>query len=108
MNYSEVVKLIGYFEEIIKALNNINDENFSQTIDFVQRMHSKSFEIKQNLPKIIDQMELLKINEEIDKYTKQINKIFDNIVEEKRKELRLVGEKLGNVQNQKKLANYGR
>jgi hypothetical protein len=93
---------------IYEIFLNLREDNF---IENISRIKSLAFQVNEKKEEISSQMpkeELKKFNLELDDVTKKIKICFDNIVEEKEKEIRKVSFELKKLTNQKKLALYKR
>jgi hypothetical protein len=93
---------------ILERFLNINDENFSENIEQIKLLAGKVKRKKEELSKKNSKSELKKIYLDLEEITKKIKNCFDNIIEEKEKEIKKVSCELNKLTNEKKLALYKR
>ncbi len=95
-----------YFDKIDKCLDNMDGdsyfENNSKIGDYLIEVKKLFDYIKNNFPPAY----LTKAKEEIDVFTKLLNKKFDNIIRIKNEELQTLSKEINSMQNQKKISNY--
>ncbi len=93
---------------ILERFLSINDDNFSKNVEQIKLL-TKQVKIKKTeLKSVMPVTELKKFNNELEEITKKIKNCFDNIVEEKEKEIKKVSCELNKLTNEKKLALYKR
>ena len=93
---------------ILEQFLSINDNNFSKNVEQIKLL-TKQVKIKKTeLKSVMPVTELKKFNNELEEITKKIKNCFDNIIEEKEKEIKKVSCELNKLTNEKKLALYKR
>jgi hypothetical protein len=102
--FSIKLDLNSIYEKFLNLREDNFIENISQIKSLALQVNEKKEEISSKMPK----EELEKFNLELEDTTKKIKICFDNIVEEKEKEIRKVSLELKKLTNQKKLALYKR
>lgn len=93
---------------IYEKFLNLTDENFYDNLEQIKISAAQVNKNKEDLKFQLSSEELKKINDDLDEMTKKIKICFDNIVEEKEKEIEKVSFELKKLTNQKKLALYKR
>ncbi|HPN36868.1 MAG TPA: hypothetical protein PL041_00605 [Melioribacteraceae bacterium] len=95
-----------YFDKIDKCLDNMDGdsyiENNGKISDYLIEVKKLFDYIKNNYPP----MYLTKAKQEIDSFTKLLNKKFDNVIRIKNEELKELSKEINSMQNQKKISNY--
>jgi SOS response regulatory protein OraA/RecX len=92
--------------DVLKDLNSIDDSNFDEKIARSKQSMEKVNAIKSELKSKFTTKELRQFDGELTLVAKQIQKVFDNIVADKKQQISQVSAELEIVQNQKKLAIY--
>jgi small-conductance mechanosensitive channel len=108
MLLNEINKIKFLLRKVISDLELADLEEF--TVNF-ENAKVRMFLIKKIKDKLIKDYpiaELQKFDAELVPLAKQIHKIYDNIIEKKRKQLQEVVKQLSQIQNKKKLINYNR
>ncbi len=103
---SEVKKIQLLLKTISSDLDLITQINFSEKIDGIVKNINLLKSKRQLLLSKYEKDELLKFDKELYLPAKQIQKKFDNIVEEYNTQIVEISRKLLQIGNKKKLANY--
>ncbi len=90
----------------LEVLNKISDENHEESMGHFSVLVKSISDRGEALKLAVPQDELKKYHPDLKKYTKEIQRKLDNIVEEKNDELKLISSKLNAINNQKKLSQY--
>lgn len=98
--------LITTYGEAYERMQNIDDDNFDQTIKIVRDLLTKTKEMKEYLLKVYSINDLKHFDSELTKLTKLIKNCFDNIIEQKKAKLDETIVLIKQSQNKKKLVNY--
>ncbi len=104
----EVAELKNDFKKVSFFLNNIEQNNVFEQIGMVNNVSEnilfKRNQLLENFP-----LEKLKLfNKEFDIFVKQIQKKFDNMIQENKIKQRSISNELKKLLNKKKLVKYGR
>ncbi|QQS35435.1 MAG: hypothetical protein IPM56_14455 [Ignavibacteriales bacterium] len=91
---------------VLNDISTMEDENFDANFSHAKESMVKVQKLKNELKMKFSSRELSRFEGELLLITKQIQKEFDNIVADKKKELAQVSAELEIVRNQKKLAIY--
>lgn len=107
-NTSKYFSIKQDLNSIYKKFIVIKDENFSDIIEQIKLLALQVNKKKEDLKSNMSQEEIKKIDVDLEDETKKIKICFDNIVEEKEKEIKKVSFELKKLTNQKKLELYKR
>jgi exonuclease VII large subunit len=95
-----------YFDKIDKCLDDMEGDSYivnnRKIAEYLTEVKNLFDIIKSNYPHSY----LTKAKEEIDVFTKLLNKKFDNIIRKKNEELQILSKEINSMQNQKKISNY--
>ncbi len=91
---------------LILHLNGVDISSYNEKADYVRLMLSNIESKRISLRKTHNKGELEKYNEEFVSLIKQLSETFDNLIEENRKEQKVIGAELRKINNKKKLSNY--
>jgi hypothetical protein len=95
--------------ELISKIDKLNDENdFFERLESIKENLSEVQQLKSELIKNSNIADFEKISPELNHFAKLIKEKFDNIIEEKKRELIEVSVNIKNLQNSRKLINYNR
>lgn len=103
-----IIKLKNLFELALKSLAELTKENFNDNLNMAKTCMQHAEILKEQLKKQYEYEELRPFESKLSSITKQINKTYDNIVENKRRELVTVAAKIESLRNQRKLIQYRR
>jgi len=92
--------------EADKSINDITDSNFNRNFSYVKKLLNESQKHKSFLLANYTKAELMIFEPELTNLTKQLKKSFDNIIENKKRELDRISVQMKYNLNQKKLVNY--
>ena len=92
---------------IFDKLSGIENDCFSINVEQINNLALNVKKNKEEL-KSLSLDEFKKLNLELEDITKKIKKCFDNIVEDKEKEIKKVSSEINKLTNQRKLALYKR
>ena len=87
-------------------LNDISNENFSDKMEQIKKKINLVIAQKKQLLMRYQTQELKNYNEKLNSLSKQIGKIVDNLIETYRTESLEIAQKLVQIGNRKKIANY--
>jgi hypothetical protein len=93
---------------ILEKFLNIEDDNFEENMEEIKLLAEQVKIKKSEIKAVMPVTEMKKFNLELEEITKKIKNCFDNIVEEKEKEIKKVSCELNKLTNEKKLALYKR
>ena len=97
------------FVELLSKIDKLTDESsFFNELNTIKSEIAEIQSIKNDLVNGPNKEDLKKMEPELNNFTKQIQKKFDDIIEKKRNDLAEIAVKIGNLQNSRKLANYNR
>lgn len=102
----EVVLLKQDMISALEVLNNLTDGNHEESMSHFSVLVKSISDRGDALKAAVPNDELKKYHPDLKKYTKEIQRKLDNIVEEKNDELKLISSKLNAINNQKKLSQY--
>ncbi|MCU7491433.1 MAG: hypothetical protein HF312_05795 [Ignavibacteria bacterium] len=102
------MEISSILQELLSALDGLNDENFEATMGVVNAKKRRIDEIKLQLKSTYEPEMLSKYEPGLIKLTKQLSNKFDNIITKVKTEQNAIGLELKNIQNKKKLVNYNR
>ena len=105
---SHIYDLKSDLQTVINYLNELDDDNFSSKFSFINNSITKIRNKRELLLEKFSRDDLKKFNSELDFFVKQITDKFDNIIEDKQTQQKLVSAQLKSTLNQKKLVNYTR
>lgn len=94
--------------QVLITLSGVNDYNFDEKIDLVNKKLSLVKSRKEQMYNNFDKTELEKNNPELGSIIKEISDKFFNLINEKTMEKDKIGQELKVKQNEKKLVNYKR
>ena len=108
MLLNEINKIKFLLRKVISDLELADSEEFNVNFENAKVRMFLVKKIKDSLIQDYPIAELQKFDAELVPLAKQICKIYDNIIEKKRKRLQEVVTQLRQIQNRKKLTNYYR
>jgi t-SNARE complex subunit (syntaxin) len=94
--------------DVIYYLNEIDDEDFSDKFSLLNQSINIIQNKREQLLSNYSREDLKKFNNELDFFIKQIVEKFDNKIEIKKSQQKVLSAQLQSTLNQKKLANYQR
>jgi exonuclease VII large subunit len=102
----EITVLKQKLNKLLVRLSNLHDETFAEEMKSFETMFTEIMTQSENLKKEYPKEEIQKFHPELKKMTKEIQRKFDNIIEEKQNEIESISTNLKTISNRKKLANY--
>jgi hypothetical protein len=108
MLVKEINKIKFLLRKVISDLELADSEDFTVNFENAKVRMILVKKMKDNLLETYSLEELRQYDGELMPLTKQIQKIYDNIIEKKRKQLREVVKDMAQIQNRKKMINYNR
>jgi hypothetical protein len=108
MLVKEINKIKFLLRKVISDLELADSEDFTVNFENAKVRMILVKKMKDNLLETYSLEELRQYDGELIPLTKQIQKIYDNIIEKKRKQLREVVKDMAQIQNRKKMINYNR
>jgi hypothetical protein len=108
MLINEINKIKFLLRKVISDLELADLEEFTVNFENAKVRMFLIKKIKDNLIENYPIEELQKFDPELVPLAKQIHKIYDDIIDKKRKQLQEIGKQLREIQNRKKLTNYYR
>lgn len=103
---ADIMELKTSLDEVNSLLENLDDENFDRDLNKVLSAIKKLNSQSEGLYTNYSRDEVRKFHPELKKMTKEIKRKFDNIIEDKNKELKTVTAELNIINNRKKLSKY--
>ena len=104
----KIEEIKGLLMQSLGYLDELDSKNFDFNLNFAKNLMKNAHILKQQI-KSEHKIEDLRIFEpDLTNIAKQISDKFDNILVEKRLEMKIIAKKLRMIQNQKKLLNYSR
>lgn len=104
----KIDELTILYREVLAELSKVNEDNHKEQIPLtVEKAKAANIE-RDKIFSEYDREMIKKCDESLIETTKQIKFVFDNMVEEKQKEIASVELELKKLQNKKKLVLYGR
>ncbi len=104
----KIITLEQNLNKVLLLLDTIQEETFDTSIKEITECLKENSEIKKELKNSLPDGKYLEIVKETEEITKLIRDKFDNIINEKKEEMKLVEKELSILNNKKKLANYSR
>ncbi len=106
---SKYYRLKFLYVELVSKIDKLTDvNNFFIELNTIKTEISEIQSIKNDLITGPNGEDFKKMEPELNKFAKQIQEKFDDIIEKKRNDLAEIAMKIGNLQNSRKLANYNR
>jgi gas vesicle protein len=104
----KIDELTILYQEVLQELSRVSEDNFREQLPLTVEKAKAANLIRDKLFTEYDHEMIKKCDESLIEITKQIKFTFDNMVEEKQKEISSVELELKKLQNKKKLVLYGR